>query len=203
MEAEEARNLQFASADLGVSETSGPVAANAAPRVAGRVDGQADATRAVPQRIENAPVTPSVVASSAAIREARMANGTASPANAGTSYAPRPETTRPPVQVAAVAAPSPRYAPAPAPAPAARPAPAPAASGGEWRVQLGAFGVAANAERLWSRLAARPELRGSAKLLIPAGNVTKLQAGGFATRGDAQAACDALKASGQDCLVTR
>jgi cell division septation protein DedD len=74
---------------------------------------------------------------------------------------------------------------------------------GEWRVQLGAFGVQGNAERLWAKLSGNPALRGTSKALVPAGRVTKLQAVGFETRADAQAACTALKQQGQACLVTK
>jgi cell division septation protein DedD len=69
-------------------------------------------------------------------------------------------------------------------------------------VQLGAFSVAGNAEKLWTRLSGRPELAGRQRLMVPAGAVTKLQAGGFATRDAAESACRALRGSGQDCLVT-
>ena len=93
---------------------------------------------------------------------------------------------------------APRSTPAPA---APRPAPAPAASG-PWRVQLGAFSVASNAEQLWGRLSRRAELAGTQRLMVPAGRVTKLQAGGFASRSAADAACRSLRNSGQDCLVT-
>src|SRR5688572_28949032 len=55
---------------------------------------------------------------------------------------------------AAVAAPTARPAPVKTAAPAPRrPAPAPAAApGGRWRIQLGAFGNAANAQRAWAGL---------------------------------------------------
>lgn len=81
--------------------------------------------------------------------------------------------------------------------------PAAAAGNGPWRVQLGAFGVASNADRLWNKLSRNPALAGSRKVLVPAGKVTRLQAGGFASRGAAQKACNTLKAQGQGCLVTK
>lgn len=84
--------------------------------------------------------------------------------------------------------------------PSAKPAPT-AITGGPWRVQLGAFGVRANADKLWDRIKSRPELAGHAKLAIPAGKVVKLQAGGFASQESAQAACNRLKAGGFDCLA--
>ena len=70
-------------------------------------------------------------------------------------------------------------------------------------MQLGAFSVAANANRMWDQIGGRGALAGKSKLLVPAGGVTKLQAGGFASRADADAACAALKSAGQACLVTR
>lgn len=81
------------------------------------------------------------------------------------------------------------------------PAPA-AASDGKWRVQLGAFSVAGNADALWNRLAGRAELAGAERLTKTSGRLTLLQAGGFSTREEAAAACSALKRSGHDCLVT-
>ena len=124
-----------------------------------------------------------------AIAEATRATGTESPADAGASYA------RPVAQAAPTLA-SETVVAADAPA-----ATAPQADG-SWRVQLGAFSVAGNAERLWSRLGDRAELSGMQRLLVPAGGVTKLQASGFGSRSAADAACRSLRESGVDCLVT-
>lgn len=107
-----------------------------------------------------------------------------------------PPAARPvPVQAAA---PAPVQA-APAPVPAS--APAPAQASGSWRVQLGAFGQAGNADRLWSTLQSNPALAGTRKALVPGGSVTRLQAVGFASRSAAQSACDRLKSQGQACIV--
>ncbi|KEO90269.1 sporulation protein [Erythrobacter longus] len=96
-------------------------------------------------------------------------------------------------------------APAPQPVRVAQPvasSPAPStARNGNWRVQLGAFGVKANADRLWSTLQSNPALSGTSKALVPGGNVTRLQAVGFYSRAEAQRACDSLKREGQGCLV--
>ncbi|MFN3989747.1 MAG: SPOR domain-containing protein [Erythrobacter sp.] len=98
---------------------------------------------------------------------------------------------------------------APAPAPASAPVrvaaqvsavPATGASG-NWRVQLGAFGTAANADKLWNQLAGNPALNGTRKALVPAGNVTRLHAVGFASKAAAEQACVRLKQQGQACLV--
>jgi cell division septation protein DedD len=79
--------------------------------------------------------------------------------------------------------------------------PAPARKPGNWRVQLGAFGVAANADRLWGQLASHAALAGTAKTLVPSGSLTRLLATGFASEADAARACTALKRDGQACLV--
>lgn len=129
----------------------------------------------------------------------------ANPRSAGADF------TRPPAPVAAPPPPRPAASPAPATASPPRiatkpPAPTPAvppAAPGPWRVQLGAFGVPGNADALWNKVKARPELAGRARLLVPAGGVTKLQAGGFASQSDAQAACTRLAAAGYSCLVAR
>lgn len=97
--------------------------------------------------------------------------------------------------------PAPRTAPAQAARPAAPTPVRTAATGGNWRVQLGAFGVADNADRLWNKLSGNPALSGTRKQLVPGGNVTRLMAVGFASQSAAQAACNRLKAQGQGCIV--
>ncbi len=121
--------------------------------------------------------------------------------------APQPAAPAPtPVPVAITAAPQPIQT-TPVPASTSRPSAAASraipASDGPWRVQLGAFGVAGNADRLWNRLSTNAALAGKRKFLVPGGSVTRLQAGGFADRASAQRACNTLKGSGQACLVVR
>jgi cell division septation protein DedD len=115
------------------------------------------------------------------------------------------------VQVAVAAEPAATPKPAAPAAPSPKPiaatskpaAPASTASAdGPWRVQLGAFAVHGNADKLWAALSGRTELAGKAKLKVPAGAVTKLQAGGYADREAAEDACRSLKRAGHDCLVT-
>lgn len=87
------------------------------------------------------------------------------------------------------------------PPPARRAAATPSRpASGPWRVQLGAFGVAGNADALWARVKNRPELAGHGKLLVPAGKLTKLQAGGFGSQAEANAACARLKSAGFACV---
>lgn len=105
----------------------------------------------------------------------------------------RPEKTPAPVQLATV---TPAIAaPRPVPPPAAVP------RQGTWRVQLGAFGVAANADRMWNQLAGKPALAGTKKTLLSSGKLTRLLATGFANEAEASRACAALKAQGQACIV--
>ncbi len=76
-----------------------------------------------------------------------------------------------------------------------------AAAPGSWRVQLGAFLVAGNAEAQWAKLKNRPPLAGVERFLVPAGGLTRLQAGPFASKTAADAACAAL--AGQACIPVR
>lgn len=102
----------------------------------------------------------------------------------------------------AVAVPARRPAPAKAAGPAPRPAaPAPAAAGGRWRVQLGAFGNAANAQRAWAGLKGKVGAFGSLQpSYVAAGAVTRLQAGPLASRAAADRVCAAAKAAGAACF---
>jgi uncharacterized protein len=76
-----------------------------------------------------------------------------------------------------------------------------AATGGAWRIQLGAFGNEANAQKLWTSLESKvTDLAALQPYLKAAGNVTRLQAGPFATRSAADAMCSKVKATGQACI---
>ena len=124
--------------------------------------------------------------------------------SANSASQPQPVATPlAPVRVAQ-AAPQPAPQPVRVPASARPAAEAPAASrSGAWGVQLGAFGVASNADRLWGQLATNPALRGTRKTLVPGGGVTRLRAVGFYNRADASRACEQLKAQGQACMVAK
>ena len=69
--------------------------------------------------------------------------------------------------------------------------PLPVVSDGAWRVQLGAFGTRGAAQSLFGKLA--PSLGSAKAYYIPVGAVTRLQAGPFASRAAASAACARLK----------
>ena len=83
------------------------------------------------------------------------------------------------------------------------PKPAPASASGNWRVQLGAFGVKSNADGLWAKVRGRSELAGHGRIDLPSGNVTRLLAGGFSGQSEADKACTALKSGGFSCLVVK
>lgn len=216
-EADAARGRELAAAELagapGETVMSSAVQVAAAPAPAPvsapvPVPAPAPSTR-VPQPIEEVEVSPSVAAALAAMAEAARVTGTESPATAGADYA-RPavaEAAPAPAPVMAVraepASPPPAAAPrAQSVAPVSGAARVTSTGSGPWRVQLGAFSVASNADKLWSQVSRRPELAGKTKLAIPSGRVTRLLAGGFSTQAQAETACRALRSSGQDCLVT-
>ncbi|WP_336985786.1 SPOR domain-containing protein [Altererythrobacter aquiaggeris] len=194
-QADATRARQLAAADLGSSPPgAAPVAvtASTAPAVTAPLPNSA---ARVPTPIVAANVAPSETVSSsiaearAAVAEAARVTGTHSPATAGADFArPQAAGATHPDQFPAIT-------------PSARVVAKPAE--GPWRVQLGAFGVKSNATTLWERLSLHPELAGKTRLLVPAGRVTKLLAGGFASRAEAAGACSALKRSGQECIVTR
>jgi TPR repeat protein len=86
------------------------------------------------------------------------------------------------------------------PSNAAAPAPKPAAASG-WRVQLGAFSSAANAQKAWAGLRAKGGgLAGLQPVFVPAGAVTRLQAGPLPSRAAADRACATAKAAGAACF---
>jgi hypothetical protein len=103
----------------------------------------------------------------------------------------------------AKAAPKPAVAsaaPKPIASAAAQAKPTSSASGGGWRIQLGAFSQRASAESLFRRLSASAPVAGRQMVLIPAGGVTRLQVGPFESKAAASAACRALASRGQACF---
>lgn len=99
--------------------------------------------------------------------------------------------------------------PAKVAAPAALPAstprtPTPAkAIPGAWRVQLGAFSNKANADRVWSRLRTHRALAARKRFDVATGPILRLQAGPFASEGEARQTCSALATAHGQCLVLR
>ena len=110
-------------------------------------------------------------------------------------------TTQAPSTPVAIGAPPPRAPARPEPRPEPRARPAIAGTGG-WKLQLGAFAVAGNADALWGKLRALPEIAGHPRVNAPTGRVTRLMAGGYSEEG-AKAACHKLTAAGYTCLPAR
>jgi len=126
----------------------------------------------------------------------------AAPSAPGTTYAPPPEgDPLPPASAPGVAM---TDVPAPAatkPGAAAAPAPRPATTS-LWRAQLGAFGIESNARKLWASLEKTyPALASRQPYLVKSGKLTRLQAGGFADKAEADAFCATVRKDGQACLV--
>lgn len=135
-------------------------------------------TRALASRLPAAPTGGTVSASATPPRVA------ATPPAAAVRPASTPAPTR-------TAAPTATRSPAPVRAAAVTPA----ATGGAWRIQLGAFRDAGNARSLWAKIGGRT---GGSPAYVQAGGVTRLQATGFASRGAAQQAC---AKAGVSCVV--
>lgn len=75
-----------------------------------------------------------------------------------------------------------------------------AASGGAWRIQLGAFSQRSSAEALFRRLSGSAPVAGHQQFLVTAGSVTRLQVGPFPSKSAAAAACSSLSSKGQACF---
>jgi uncharacterized protein len=139
----------------------------------------------------NNPQTASVTAPT--IRNEELPPSSVKPAVRPTMVAtPRPPVAKPPVLKPDVYKPPVVAAVTLAPRPAV---------GGNWRVQLGAFGNASGASALWSKLQSRVGALGSYQsFIVPAGAVTRLQAGPLPNRAAADKLCSAVKAAGNACL---
>ncbi len=230
-EAEAARASQLAAADLGgpavaVAEptATAPAATSRVPRpvetvspapsAAAEPDGVAKARIAVAEAVSatgaESPATAGADYARPATEPAKSAAAPQTPAPAPTPTpakpapkpevaakqpaAPKPPATKPATPASSASAPS---ASAASPAPAAKPA------SGPWRLQLGAFSVPGNADKMWKQVSDRPELSGKTRSVTTSGRLTLLAAGGFASQADANAACSSLKRAGHSCLVTR
>ena len=88
---------------------------------------------------------------------------------------------------------------APAQKSRAEAAPSSTASG-NWRIQLGAFSQRSSAEALFQRLSTSGPVAGRQMVLVPAGAVTRLQVGPYASKAAAASACATLSAKGQACF---
>lgn len=118
------------------------------------------------------------------------------PASAPVRTAPKAAPRPAPVQVATEK--PKKTPPAPAAAPPVKSQPF-EASGGGWRIQLGAFSQPGSAEALFTKLSG--SLAGHQPFYVVSGKVTRLQVGPYPSRAAAAAACGALH--GQPCFPVR
>lgn len=138
---------------------------------------------------------PALVATRPAMRPVDAPQARIMPSPARPPVRPMPMVATAPVAAAPVAT-APVHA-APVHAAPVRPAPAKAEpSHGGWRIQLGAFRDRGNAEALWTKV--RGHMAGAEPTYVKAGAVTRLLAGGFASKAEAQHAC---AAAGTACVV--
>ncbi|WP_337847411.1 SPOR domain-containing protein [Sphingomonas sp.] len=112
-----------------------------------------------------------------------------------TAYQPRDVTPAPEPTQSVAARPAPpivRPAPKPTPKPATPPPPSATAAirDGGWKLQLGAFGEAGNAQKLWSQVGGR--FPGRKVSYVKSGRLTKVLVGPFASSTEASAACRGL-----------
>jgi cell division septation protein DedD len=155
---------------------------------------QRSQAQSVARELENAAKAQRAAELAAAELATRPAPVVAAVTKPASKSEPKPAAMTPAVAVAA--GPAPKAANLPAPRP-----PAAAAGQGNWRVQLGAFGVPGNADKLWGQLSSKPALAGTRKTLVPSGKLTRLLATGFASEAEASRACASLKRDGQACVV--
>jgi len=165
---------------------------------------------AVPQPIKTAELPPSAAANAAASAAAEAAAAaTDAKAAPGTSYAAPPESgDLPPAAPPKPAAPKPVPTPVKAAPPKPQPAPPAAAvhtaGADNWRAQLGAFSQDGNARNLWAALERKyPGLADRQPYLVKNGKLTRLQAGNFATKAEADKFCATVGSASQPCVVMR
>lgn len=189
------RQRQLAGATLPPATNAAPSGAgsigSAAQQVAPTATTQTAARRtAAPRAIPSAQLPPSTVATRSAAAVEPSVQPLPAPTAPGATFA---DSTR--AAVPAPKAQTPRAAP---------PAPVRPARSGNWRIQLGAFSTQSKAQALWGNLEQRnAALINLQPYLVNAGKVTRLQAGPFASRSEADRLCSSLKASGQACFAVR
>ncbi|WP_068080543.1 SPOR domain-containing protein [Novosphingobium rosa] len=177
------RQRQFASNDLGNTVTPPPAGASA-PAPAPVETPHAAAPSPAP--VVKAPSPPKDKPTPKPAPRPTAPSETPNPAATHTPPAPKTAATKP-------------VPDAPKPAPA-KPAPAkPVPVSGNWKIQLGAFGVPANVDAQWAKASRLPEVAGHPRQNVPTGKVTRLMAGGYSEES-AKAACRKLVAAGITCI---
>lgn len=174
-----------------------PVAANATAAATGAMTDAAKAIVSQPLRAPSQPIRPVELPAATPVSSAP-----------GTSYAAPPESgDLPPAAAPKPAPPKPAPAPVRTAPPKAQPVPPAAApvrtaSSDKWRAQLGAFSNEGNARNLWVALEKKhPALASNQPYLVQSGKLTRLQAGDFATKGEADKFCATVGSASQPCVV--
>lgn len=185
-----------------LSSPAASAAAAAAAQATADAAAAAQAAEPAPVRSVPAPLQTAVLAPSQPIPVA------AAPAQPGTTYAAPPESGElppaPEPMKPAPQAPAPQSAPvavAAIPDPAPIPAPVRAGTTSPWRAQLGAFGIEGNARKLWLDLEKKHPAFAERQPYLVKGKLTRLQAGDFANKREAESFCATVRKSGQACLV--
>ena len=151
-----------------------------------------------------APYATAATAPAAPEQPSAVASVGVPPSRPSTTFDPAPAPAGP-APVATVSRPVVQAPPLPASARAsAAPAASAAAASGRWRVQLGAFRDRSGANTRWREARrAVPALADASLMLETAGAITRVQAGPFATRAEAERACRAVKATGRACFTVK
>ena len=124
------------------------------------------------------------------------------PPHAVSATAPPPKPAAPPIKAAAAA---PKVAPTPpstsiASVPKAELSPAASPTDKSWLVQIGAYGSEAAARKVWSDVSKAAAAQGKSPVYIAVGSLTRLRAGPFAGKAEANQACQSLQKSGFNCF---
>jgi cell division septation protein DedD len=124
------------------------------------------------------------------------------PPHAVAATAPPPKPAAPPIKAAAAV---PKVAPTPpstsiSSVPKAELSPAAPPKDKSWLVQIGAYGSEAAARKVWSDVSKAAAAQGKSPVYIAVGSLTRLRAGPFAGKAEANQACQSLQKSGFNCF---
>ncbi|WP_312846627.1 SPOR domain-containing protein [Sphingopyxis sp. PET50] len=184
----------------GTSYTPPPVIQSppASPRAADAAAAATEASKDAAVAIVSQPLRPAPQP----VKPVEIAAAAPAPGEPGTSYAAPPEKG----DLSPAAPPKPALAPVKAAPPQPQSAPPAAAAAptaaDNWRAQLGAFAQEGNARNLWLALERKyPGLANRQPYLVKSGKLTRLQAGNFASKADADKFCATVGSASQPCVV--
>ncbi len=183
----DAERQMAAREEKGEEKTSEPSPATAAKPVEQELPAEAGSEKSevIVEKAEKAPEQPAAAVTPSEEKEAEVKP---EPAPATATVQEKKEEVAKPVAVASP------------------PKPQPVATGNV-AIQLGAVRSDADARAQWQRMRSRFSLLGNKSLNVQSADIPgkgtfyRIQAGGFASRAEAKAACDKLAAAGQACFV--